>query len=181
VISSGGLGSVVFLQNRRNEFQAHPDAGQFVGLHLYLPACDAGVVRRRGAAALFQRSSAGAAGRVVCLLGYGDHFAVLLLAGSTAFNYVVGWRNIIGTRHIDPRILKVIGLRFVITDLPISDANLRAQIPIPVSPEARRLLGFADHNLNNFDLFLYELDGVNLGQFSPTETKLAVDANQTLT
>jgi hypothetical protein len=29
--------------------------------------------------------------------------------------------------------------------------------------------------------FLYELDGVNLGQFIPTKTKLAVDANQTLT
>ena len=51
----------------------------------------------------------------------------------------------------------------------------------PVSPEARRLLGFADHKLDGFDLFLYELDGVNLGQFSPTETKLAADANQTLT
>src|SRR5262249_50776739 len=81
----------------------------------------------------------------------------------------------------DLPILKLIGVRFVITDLPITGANLRAQIPIPVSPEARRLLGFADHKLDNFDLFLYELDGVNLGQFSPTETKLAVDANQTLT
>jgi hypothetical protein len=35
--------------------------------------------------------------------------------------------------------------------------------------------------LDNFDLFLYELDGVNLGQFSLTGTKLAADANQTLT
>jgi hypothetical protein len=93
----------------------------------------------------------------------------------------IQYRNIIGTRHVDPRILKLIGVRFVITDLPISGANLRAQVPIPVSPEARRLLSFADHNLDNFDLFLYELDGVNLGQFSPTETKLAVDANQSLT
>jgi hypothetical protein len=65
----------------------------------------------------------------------------------------IQYRNIIGTRHIDPRILKVIGVRFVITDLPMSGANLRAQIPIPVSPEARRLLSFADHNLDNFDLF----------------------------
>jgi len=39
---------------------------------------------------LFQRSSASAAGRIVCLYGYGDHFAVLLLAGSTAFNFVAG-------------------------------------------------------------------------------------------
>src|SRR5262249_51340696 len=58
-------------------------------------------------------------------------------------------------------------------DSPTTTVNLRAQIPIPVLPEARRLLGFADQNL--------ELDGVNLGQFSPTKTKLAVDANQTLT
>jgi hypothetical protein len=31
------------------------------------------------------------------------------------------------------RILKVIGVRSVITDMPMSGANLRAQIPIPVS------------------------------------------------
>jgi hypothetical protein len=48
-------------------------------------------------------------------------------------------------------------------------------------PTAPRPRVFADHNLDNFDLFLYELDGVNLGQFSPTKTKRAVDANQTLT
>ena len=93
----------------------------------------------------------------------------------------IQYRNIIGTRHIDLRILRSIGVRFVITDLPMSGATLRAQIPIPVSPEPRRLLGFADHKLDGFDLFLYELDGVNLGQFSPTETKLAADANQALT
>ncbi len=91
------------------------------------------------------------------------------------------FRNIIGMRRIDPRILKTIGVRFVITDLPISGATLRAQIPIPVLPKARELLGFSYRgDLNRFDLYLYELDGVNLGQFSPTETKLAPDANQAL-
>lgn len=93
----------------------------------------------------------------------------------------VQYRNIIGTRHIDTRILKLIGVRFVITDLPIAGATLRAQLLIQVSPEARRLLGFSDHKPESFHLFLYELDGINLGQFSPTETKLAADANQTLT
>ena len=93
----------------------------------------------------------------------------------------VQYRKIIGAQHIDVRILRSIGVRFVITDLPISGATLRAQIPIPVSPEPRRLLGFAYHKLEGFDLFLYELDGVYLGQFSLTKTKLAADANQALT
>jgi hypothetical protein len=90
------------------------------------------------------------------------------------------FRNIIGMRRIDPRILKSIGVRFVITDLPISGATLRAQIPIPVSPKALQLLGFSYRNLDRFDLYLYEFDDVNLGQFSPTETKLAANANQAL-
>ena len=89
-------------------------------------------------------------------------------------------RNYVGIRHIDPQILKAIGVRFIITDLPISGATLRVQLPIPVSPEARRLLGFEQSDLDGFDLYLYEFDGVNLGQFSPTETKLTADANQTL-
>jgi hypothetical protein len=90
-------------------------------------------------------------------------------------------RTIVGMRRIDPRILKTIGVRFVITDLPISGATLRAQIPIPVSPKARELTGFSYRgDLNRFDLYLYEIVGVNLGQFSPIETKLAPDANQAL-
>ena len=91
------------------------------------------------------------------------------------------YRTIVGMRRIDPRILKTIGVRFVITDLPISGATLRAQIPILVSPKARELTGFSYRSdLNRFDLYLYEIGGVNLGQFSPTETKLAPDANQAL-
>jgi hypothetical protein len=86
----------------------------------------------------------------------------------------------VGMRRIDPRILKIIGVRFVITDLPISGATLRAQIPIPVSSKALQLLGFSYRDLDRFDLYLYEFDGVNLGQFSPTETKLAANANQAL-
>src|SRR5262249_4513970 len=91
------------------------------------------------------------------------------------------YRTIVGMRRIDPRILKTIGVRFVITDLPISGATLRAQIPIPVSPKARELVGFSYRgDLNRFDLYLYEVDGVNLGQFSPTETELGANANQAL-
>src|SRR5262249_45435861 len=64
------------------------------------------------------------------------------------------------------------------TDLPISGATLRAQIPIPVSSKALQLFGFSYRDLDRF--YLYEFDGVNLGQFSPTETKLAANANQVL-
>ena len=90
-------------------------------------------------------------------------------------------RNYVGLRHVDPRILKAVGVRFVITDLAISGATLRVRLPIPVSLKARRWLGFANRDFDGFDLYLYEFDGVNLGQFSPTETKVAADANQTLT
>jgi TM2 domain-containing membrane protein YozV len=93
----------------------------------------------------------------------------------------IQYRNIIGTRHIDQRILKAVGVRFVITDLPIPDAALRARVPIAVSAEGRRLLGFSEHKLDGFDLFLYELEDVNLGQFSPTKIKLAADADEVLT
>jgi hypothetical protein len=93
----------------------------------------------------------------------------------------IQYRNIIGTRLIDLRTLKALGVRLVITDLPISDATLRAQIPIPVTAEARRLLGFADCDLQGFDLFLHELEGANMGQFSPRQTKLARSADEALT
>jgi hypothetical protein len=107
------------------------------------------------------------------------HFAFL----RTFLSYPgdIQYRNIIGTRLIDLRILKALGVRFVITDLPISDATLRAQLPVPVTAEARRLLGFADRNLQGFDLFLYELQSSNLGQFSPRRTKLAGTADEALT
>jgi hypothetical protein len=90
-------------------------------------------------------------------------------------------RNYMGVRHIDPRILKAVGVRFLITDRPISGATLRVRLPIPVSHKTRLGLGFGNLDLDGFDLYLYEFDGVNFGQFSPTETKVAADANQTLT
>src|SRR5215470_3208141 len=53
------------------------------------------------------------------------------------------YRTIVGMRRINPRILKTIGVRFVITDLPISGATLRTQIPILISPKMREFLGFS--------------------------------------
>jgi hypothetical protein len=81
------------------------------------------------------------------------------------------FRNMIGMRRVDQRILKAIGVRFVITDQPIADAELRAQITIPTPQVARELLGFASKRIDNFELYLYELHNVNVGQFSPTEVR----------
>jgi hypothetical protein len=35
--------------------------------------------------------------------------------------------------------------------------------------------------MESFELYIYELDDVNLGHFSPSETKIAKDANEVLT
>jgi len=91
------------------------------------------------------------------------------------------FRTAIGMRRMDERILKAIGVRFIITDQPIADAVLRAQITIPTPPAAREHLGFAHKRIESFELYLYELADVNIGQFSPTEVRQASEANQILT
>jgi hypothetical protein len=91
------------------------------------------------------------------------------------------FRVAIGTRRIDQRILKAIGVRFIISDQPIADAALRAQITIPTPPVARERLGFAHKTMESFELYLYELADVNIGQFSPTQVRQSSDANQILT
>jgi hypothetical protein len=90
-------------------------------------------------------------------------------------------RTAIGMRRIDQRILKAIGVRFVISDQPIADAALRAQVTIPTPPVARERLGFAYKTMESFELYLYELADVNIGQFSPNEVRQSSDANQMLT
>ena len=91
------------------------------------------------------------------------------------------FRTAIGMRRMDERILKAIGVRFIITDQPIADAVLRAQITIPTPSAARERLGFAHKRIESFELYLYELSDVNIGQFSPTEIRQASEANQILT
>jgi len=91
------------------------------------------------------------------------------------------FRVAIGTRRIDQRILKAIGVRFIISDQPIADAALRARITIPTPPVARESLGFAYKTMESFELYLYELADVNIGQFSPNEVRQSSDANQILT
>src|SRR5262249_7978037 len=91
------------------------------------------------------------------------------------------FRTAIGMRRMDERILKAIGVRFIITDQPIADAVLRAQITIPTPPAAREQLGFAHKPIDSFELYLYELAEINIGKFSPTEVAQPNYANQILT
>jgi hypothetical protein len=90
-------------------------------------------------------------------------------------------RTLIGTRRINIRMFKALGVRFIITDLPVDGARLRQQITIPTPRWARERLSLAYTDMESFELYLYELDDVNLGQFSPSETKIAKDANDALT
>jgi hypothetical protein len=61
-------------------------------------------------------------------------------------------RSVVALRNIDPRILAMLGVRFVITDREYhGPANLRATLPTKDSV-----------------LFLYEINNPNLGTYSPT-------------
>jgi hypothetical protein len=89
-------------------------------------------------------------------------------------------RSAIAPRRVDIRMLKMLGVRFVITDRPVGGATQRAAITIPTPAAARARLGLTDLNIDSFELYLYELEGVNLGQFTPTEVKVARDAGDAL-
>lgn len=89
-------------------------------------------------------------------------------------------RTVLGTRRIDLRMLAAVGVRFVLTDLPVTGATLRAQLRIPTSSTAQAVLGFTNIGFDSFQLFLYEIDGTNLGQVSPTKTLLASTAREIL-
>lgn len=74
-------------------------------------------------------------------------------------------RNVMTLRQIEPRILRALGVRYFITDLPVTvDAHLRAHID----------------GVGSLSLFLYELDNVNLGNFSPTGVVHATSAGEML-
>ncbi len=75
-------------------------------------------------------------------------------------------RSVMTLRRSEPTILRMMGIRYIITDAPIaSDANLRCRIPRDGVPE----------------LLLYELENVNVGQFSPTGSVVRADAPSALT
>jgi hypothetical protein len=92
----------------------------------------------------------------------------------------------------DLRMMRSAGVRFVITDAPIQpcgaaspplctttphEANLRAELTIPTPPSAQQqLLSSSQPAFKSFQLYLYEIENPNVGQFSPIEVKQVEDA-----
>jgi hypothetical protein len=77
----------------------------------------------------------------------------------------------------DLRMMRSAGVRFVITDAPMPEAKLRAKLTIPTPPSAQQQLLFSSQPaFESFQLYLYELENPNLGQFSPIEVKQVEDA-----
>jgi hypothetical protein len=69
-------------------------------------------------------------------------------------------RNVLVLRRMDPRILRLLGVRFVVTDEDYQgDADLRATV-----------------SLQGRTLFLYEISDANVGNYSPTEVRPAGSA-----
>ncbi len=70
-------------------------------------------------------------------------------------------RTVVTLRRVEPRLLRLLGVRYLITDRPISmDANLLMRLP----------------DKSDARLYLYELKDVNLGNFSPTKFRLYTGA-----
>jgi len=89
-------------------------------------------------------------------------------------------RSIVLMRRVDPRMLKVLGVRFLLTDARIDGAQLRMRMQISTPREDRARLGLSELELEHFDIYLYELTDVNVGQFSPTRFKVIPDAAKIL-
>jgi hypothetical protein len=69
-------------------------------------------------------------------------------------------RNVVVLRHIDLRVLAMLGVRYVIADAPVdSPATLQASLPT-----------------KNATLYLYEIANPNLGDYSPTIVRKAATA-----
>jgi hypothetical protein len=81
---------------------------------------------------------------------------------------------------VNLRVLKAIGVRFIITDFPILGPKLRLELTIPTPPSAQQLIALPVPTLKSFQLYLYQLEDVNLGQFSPTEVNKKEDASSVL-
>jgi len=73
-------------------------------------------------------------------------------------------RNIMALRRPDLRLLRTLGVRFVIADAPVPGARLRAHVDDDGKPA----------------LYLYELDKVNLGSYSPTHVARVSSAREAL-
>jgi hypothetical protein len=87
-------------------------------------------------------------------------------------------RNRVEMRDINPRMLAAVGVRFVITDVPVeNELQLRSRIAIQAPDLLIAAFGappiFRNHN---FSLDLYEVPNVNVGQYSPVTSLQANDA-----
>src|SRR5262249_12651828 len=55
---------------------------------------------------------------------------------------------------VDLRVLSAIGVRFIITDFPISGPKLRLKLTIPTPPSAQQLIPVSLPTLRSFQLYL---------------------------
>lgn len=74
-------------------------------------------------------------------------------------------RSVVTLRKVEKRLLRLFGVRYVITDAPL-DIGARLVTVLPDAREAR--------------LYLYEIDGANIGNFSPTIHRPYVAAGEVL-
>ena len=75
-------------------------------------------------------------------------------------------RNAMVLRNYNSRVLRALGVRFVITDAPIDgDAILRISQEMPTATKH----------------YLYELNGANRGDYSPTRVRAIADVKETMT
>jgi len=89
-------------------------------------------------------------------------------------------RNEVAMRRIDPRLLAAVGVRFVVTDRPFdSELRLRQVLEVPVSEAYLKRAGIP-RQIPTFKLYLYQLNGVNVGQYSPTEPRVVRRASEML-
>jgi hypothetical protein len=91
-------------------------------------------------------------------------------------------RNRVEMRNIDPRLLMAVGVRFVLTDAPYEgNLVLRSKIPVPVTETLRKEFYAPElFRHHDFALYLYELPKANVGQYSPTESRRAEQAQEIL-
>src|SRR5262249_10391754 len=85
-------------------------------------------------------------------------------------------RNTVVMRRVALSMVRVLGARLLLAVTPIDGAQVRMKVRIPSPREDRARLGLSELGLDHFDIYLYELTDVNVGQFSPTRFKVIPDA-----
>jgi hypothetical protein len=87
-------------------------------------------------------------------------------------------RNYIATRVINQRLLAMIGVHFIITDLPVTGLKQRVGLHFPMTEQFRAgPLQELARSVDSVDFLLYELPDSNLGQYSPTDVHVIQSAS----